>query len=126
MDESASLRRGHPAIVKDENVPLDGRPGEERDLGGVEGVVDVDPDEIEEGGVEHGHAGAYRIQDPDDVGELVDEANDEQHDDDMVMHSSTEGSVSQQTVDHEDGAEDGEGIGDDVGPESECRRETVV
>ena len=120
VDDQTSSSRRDPAIVKDENVPLHSCPCEKSDLNAIEGVVLEYPEDVEGRRREHGHAGVIVVQDPDDVGELVDDAKKQEHNDDVIVQSATKGSIDEQIVEDEDRADERENIRDQVGPESDA------
>ena len=116
--------RGHPLVVKDENVSLDSRPAKQRDVRRVTAIVEVVGEEIEDGRLYPGHSIANMIQIPRDVGEFIDEIDEKKNDDDMIVESTAKCSIEEKVVEDEEATRNGEGIEDEIGPKLNSWRDS--
>ena len=107
MNEQTTPARCHPRVVKDENVSLDGRQGEQSDLHRVDSIVDIHPDDVEDRRSDHRYTGAIVVKNPGYVGELVEQADEEEHDDDVIVQGSPKCSIGEKGVEHEEGGNEG-------------------
>ena len=61
------------------------------------------------------------MKDPGDVGELVEETDEEQNNDDVIVQGSSKCSIGEEGIEHDEGGDEGENIEDEIGPEADGR-----
>ena len=104
--------------MKDQDVSLDRRPREQGDLQRVERIVEKHPDEVEGAGRRPRCVELIVVEEPRNNHDLVENAESEQDDDDVVVESLAECPIGEKRVESEEAADEGEDVKREKVPES--------